>query len=93
MLIVLFTVADHLAKGEDVAATDAFEDHMRVVELFLRTYFTQEQEVINPPPLLSGDELMELLQAHPGPWLGELKAALSEAQAGGEISKIGRAHV
>jgi len=51
----------------------------------LGAYFHRYQEVIAPPPLLDGHTVMSELGMEPGPKVGELLAALREAQAAGEV--------
>jgi len=51
----------------------------------LDVYFHLYQEVIAPPPLLDGHVVMSELGLEPGPKVGELLAALREAQAAGEV--------
>ncbi len=84
--IVLFTLADHLAKGEQVALTTEFQEHQQVVERLLVTFFCQHEQIIAPKPLLDGEEIMAAVGKPAGPWVGESKAALLEAQAAGRIS-------
>ncbi|MGI6344710.1 MAG: HDIG domain-containing metalloprotein [Bacillota bacterium] len=85
VLIVLFTLADHLAKGEDVEGSDTFVEHQQVVERMLHAYFSQHDQVIAPRPLLSGDEIAAAVGRPVGPWLRQAKALLLEAQAGGQV--------
>jgi hypothetical protein len=50
----------------------------------LHAYFERAQEVIAPPPLLDGHDLLAM-GIPQGPALGQLLASLQEAQAAGEI--------
>lgn len=52
----------------------------------LAAYFQEYEHVIDPPPLLTGDELIEALGIRPGPRVGELLRALAEEQAAGNIT-------
>lgn len=84
-LIVVFTLADYLAKGDNLAATETFLAHQRMVEDFLEAFFSRSQELISPEPLLDGRELISLSGKQPGPWLRIAKDALLEAQVAGEL--------
>lgn len=84
--IVLFTLADHLAKGENVSASPEFRDHLQVVEQMLQAYFCRHDQVVAPKPWLTGDEIVQALGKPRGPWVGEIKAALLEAQAAGQVN-------
>lgn len=89
--VALFTLADHLAKGEAVAESETFLEHMQVVERFLEAWFEQQEAVISPRPLLTGDEIARLLARRPGPWLRKVKELLLEAQAGNQVTDRGQA--
>ncbi len=45
-----------------------------------------KETYIQPARLVSGSDLIELLQVQPGPQMGELLGAIHEAQAVGDIS-------
>lgn len=51
----------------------------------LEAYFRCYEEVISPLPLLDGHTVMRELNLQPGPQVGELLAALREAQALGQV--------
>lgn len=84
-LIVAFTLADHLAKGDNLAETEGFATHQQMVEEFLHAYFCRKQELISPEPLLNGLELISLAGRQSGPWLRKAKQDLLEAQVVGRI--------
>lgn len=84
-LIVVFTLADYLAKGDNLAATEQFAAHQQMVENFLHAFFCRKEELVAPQPLLNGKELMSLAQREPGPWLRKAKQALLEAQVEGRV--------
>ncbi len=84
-LIVAFTLADHLAKGDNLAGSQEFSAHQQMVEQFLHAYFCLQQELISPEPLLDGRELIFLAARPPGPWLRQAKQAVLEAQVAGKI--------
>jgi hypothetical protein len=45
----------------------------------------QSEQVVNPPRLLGGNEVMRALGLHPGPAVGRLLEAVREAQVDGEV--------
>ena len=47
-----------------------------------------EEQPAPPPPLLSGGEVMALLNLPPGPRVGEVLRALAEARALGEVGSV-----
>ena len=61
-----------------------WEEHLSTLVRLLETYY-REPETVNPPRLLTGDDLMRELEISAGPQVGELLEAVREAQAVGEV--------
>jgi poly(A) polymerase len=82
--VTLLSVADRLATRGD-RAQESIEAHLAVARQMLPEALRWRAD--GPPaPLLRGDELARELGIATGPRLGELLAALSEAQFAGEIA-------
>ncbi len=58
----------------------------RVVEQLLTAYFHQREQVVVPPSLITGRDVMELLKIGEGPRVGEILNAVREAQAEGSVN-------
>jgi hypothetical protein len=56
-----------------------------VAETLLTHWFDRYEETVEPPPLLTGGELITALGLEPGPQIGRLLRTLQEAQAAGEV--------
>ncbi len=54
----------------------------------LDTWFNQYEDVVNPPPLLDGDDIMQALGIAGGPKIGALLSALREAQVLGTVRSV-----
>ncbi len=52
----------------------------------IQRYFTPDDPVAHPQPLISGTDLMAALQLRPGPQIGQLLLELQLAQVEGLIS-------
>ncbi len=66
-------------------------DWLQFVEratLLLDTFYNNYEEVVNPPPLLDGRDVQDLLGIKPGPSVGRMLTKLREAQATGMIESI-----
>jgi hypothetical protein len=61
------------------------EGELEFTSALLGDYYERHTEVISPPRLIGGDDLMETFGLVEGPRLGELLEAVREAQAAGEI--------
>lgn len=82
--VALISLADHLSMRGPDPLTVHWERHRATVRLLLTRYI-REREGIIPPRLVQADELMRRLQLEPGPLVGQLLEAISEAQSEGEV--------
>ncbi|TET49519.1 MAG: HD domain-containing protein [Anaerolineales bacterium] len=60
---------------------------LETVETLLVHFFERHEETIAPPPLVTGDELMDELGIEGSPEVGRLLEEILEAQAAGDIKK------
>lgn len=81
--VVVLSVADNAAKPVRASGWDALADTLAAL---LRAWFVERAEWVDPPPLVSGDEVAAALDLEPGPAIGRILAGLREAQAVGEVS-------
>jgi poly(A) polymerase len=83
--VTLLSVADRLAtRGRK--AEEAIERHVGLARELLPAILAWREAGGRPAPLLRGDALSKRLGVDPGPELGRLLAALSEAQYAGEVT-------
>ena len=59
--------------------------HLQVLSLLLKKYFYQPKK-IKPQRLITGQDVMEILQLPPGPKIGEVLETVAEAQVEGKIN-------
>ncbi len=87
VLTALHALVDHQATypPDSSEGQHRYERLVVVVDQLLQAYFEQRNQVVQPPPLLSGRELMAELNLPPGPAIGALLRRLQEAQATGEV--------
>jgi tRNA nucleotidyltransferase/poly(A) polymerase len=91
--ICLFTLADYLGMvGTHLELADWIK-HLQVVEALLDAYFNRKAELVTPPTLVTGNDLMSALALAPGPEVGRLLKLIGEAQAAGEVSTAEQAIV
>ena len=89
--VCLMSLADMLAVYGPTLNQDSWAAMLDTVRSLLESYFEHAAEHLDPPMLLTGDEIMQALGLHPGPQVGYLLEALREAQAAGEVSTRGAA--
>jgi len=89
--ICVLTLADSLAAYGGHVPASIWTLQLDICARLLETWFEQKKEVVYPPKLLSGKEIMEILQLTPGPTVGKAVMALQEAQGAGEVLTVGDA--
>jgi len=82
--VLLHSLADHMATRGPNLNVAAWYAQARWTDALLDVIWGEESEPVRP--LLDGNDLMRALGIGPGPLVGQLLAAVSEAQAGGDIT-------
>lgn len=77
--------ADRMATRGPASRLDQIDQQRARMEELLRAYFFKAEEVIRPPRLLDGNQLMAALGMKPGPLVGRLLRGIEEAQAEGHV--------
>lgn len=83
--------ADEAGIDGALHATAAFDEEppeewlAEIALPLLNAFFRRHQQIVAPPPLVTGHDLMQHLKLLPGPLVGELLAQLLEEQAEGTI--------
>ncbi len=80
---LFFTLADHLAARGPALDTKNWQQHTATVKYILEKH-TEQQNKIDFPRLISGEDIMSGFGLQAGPKIGELLEAVREAQAAGE---------
>jgi len=83
--IIYLGLADHLATRGPLLAREDWWEHSALALFLLERRF-REPEVVRPPKLVDGEDVMRLLGVGPGPRVGVLLAAVREAQGAGEVT-------
>lgn len=78
--------ADRLATRGPLSRVDEIDLQRAFLESLLHPYFFKAAEVVKPPRMIDGAQLMAALHLRPGPQIGALLEAIEEAQAEGRIS-------
>lgn len=85
LAVCLLSLADLMGKYGPELPRPELEARVAALRDLLEAFFERREEIIDPPPLLSGDELVAELGLSPGPRVGRILEGLREAQAAGEI--------
>jgi poly(A) polymerase len=82
--VLFLSLADHLATVGSRLEWGGWRDHVAVIKHILMQR-SADETLVAPPRLLTGHDLMEALGVSPGPLVGQLLAAVEEAQGAGEV--------
>lgn len=83
--ILFLSMADHLATRGPQINIAQWQEHTRMTEYVLVQY-EKDKNVILPPKLVDGHDIMSTYNIRPGPGIREILESVREAQAAGEIS-------
>lgn len=81
----LLSLADLHAMAGPMLDLSTWQRQLDVAASLLDAYFNHPLEAVRPHPLIDGRDLMASLGLRPGQHIGQLLAAVAEAQAAGEL--------
>ncbi len=84
--VCLLSLADRLAAADGNVPIEKWLAELNVVEALFTGWFEQYDQVVSPPRILSGNDLMRQIGMAAGSRMGALLADIEEAQACGEIA-------
>lgn len=84
--ICLLALADYLGTYGVTLDSQAWIAYVNTIQTLLSRYFLQHDSAITPPPLLTGQDVLDVFDLKPGPQIGEILKTLRESQAIGEIN-------
>lgn len=82
--VALISLADHLAMRGPQQLTESWANHLTTVRSMLNSYICQRERIM-PPRIVQAEELIHRFALQPGPLIGQLLDAISEAQAEGSV--------
>lgn len=83
--LVLLGLADLRGTQGPNLAQETWTAALEVARILFENYWEKPQEIVAPPRLLNGNELMSELGLEPGPVVGQLLEAIREGQATGNV--------
>lgn len=84
--LVLLALADVRATRANDLSVEAWGVYLDVARILLEHFWEKPEEVVAPPRLLDGNDLMKALTLAPGPLVGQLLETIRENQAAGKIT-------
>ena len=83
--LVLLGLADVRATRAHALTIETWTVYLDVARILLENYFEKPEEIISPPRLLDGNQLMKELGIKSGPIVGQMLESIRENQAAGKI--------
>jgi tRNA nucleotidyltransferase/poly(A) polymerase len=83
--VCLLSLADTLATYGPTLPSDLWAQQVEVVRNLLTSWWEENEEVINPPEIIDGNDLIKELGLQAGPLIGRLLTEIREAQAEGQL--------
>lgn len=83
--LILLALADLRGTRATELTIDTWTVYLDIARTLLENYWEKPEEIISPPRLLDGKELMKELNLLPGRLVGQLLEAIRENQAAGKI--------
>jgi poly(A) polymerase len=82
---LFISLADHLASRGPTLDVEQWKEHNLLISYVLEER-ERESNLIRPPKLISGNDLISAFHLQPGPELGRILESVREAQAAGEVT-------
>jgi tRNA nucleotidyltransferase/poly(A) polymerase len=83
--VCLLSLADLLATFGATITREVLERELVICRQMLATWWERPNEILDPPALMDGDQIMESLQLEPGPLVGEILEAIRLGQVEGRV--------
>jgi tRNA nucleotidyltransferase/poly(A) polymerase len=84
--ICLLSLADMLATYGVTLDAELWQRELDTCRTLLEAWWEKPEEIVRPPRLVNGNEIMVHFKMTPGPQVGKLLEAIQEAQAMGQIA-------
>jgi hypothetical protein len=84
--LILLALADTRATRGHKLTQETWAATLDICRIFLENYWEKPAEVVAPPRLLDGNDVMAEFSLEPGPYVGQVLEAIRETQATGKIN-------
>lgn len=84
--LILLALADVRGTKGNELSQETWTVYLDIARILLENYWERPEEVVNPPRLLDGNDLMKELNLKPGKVVGQLLELIRENQAAGKIT-------
>lgn len=88
---ILINLADYATSAETAFLHEEWLRRIERAGLLLDAWFVETARYVEPPPLVTGDTLIDVLGMQPGPAVGRLLEMIREAQVEGTVKTVDEA--
>jgi poly(A) polymerase len=89
--LILLALADVRGTWGNTLKQETWLAYLDLARILLENYWEKPEEIVYPPRLVDGHDLMNELGLKPGPFVGQLLEAIRENQAAGKIENRNQA--
>lgn len=89
--ICFLSLADYLAVSRSAISAADWQNQVGLCRRLLQAWWLEQAQLVAPPVLVTGSDLIELLEMSPGPQIGEALEMVRERQVCGECSNRAQA--
>ncbi|MDY6835959.1 MAG: HD domain-containing protein [Chloroflexota bacterium] len=83
--IIVLSLADYIASQGPNLDVEEWNRHCELMG-YIATEYQKGDDIVSPPKLVNGHDLIKTFDLEPGPDIGRILEAIREAQAAGEIN-------
>lgn len=83
--VALLSLADLLATYGPTITREALDAELHVCQRLLEAWWERPQELVNPPRLVNGSDLIQILKINAGPQIGDILESIRLAQVEGKV--------
>ncbi len=84
--LILLALADVRATYDHTLTQEHWVANLDVARTLLEAWYEKAEEIIKPPQIINGDDLIREINMKPGPEIGKLLEAIRETQAAGQLA-------
>ncbi|RPJ00256.1 MAG: hypothetical protein EHM39_05145, partial [Chloroflexi bacterium] len=85
LYVCLLALSDYLGTVGPTLYPHAWIAYLETIQTLLEHYYDHHEITVAPPPLITGQTLLDRFGLQPGPQIGSILEQVREAQAVGEI--------
>jgi poly(A) polymerase len=83
--VCLLSLADMLAAHRNAVPQPQWQRQLEICQTLMDAWWNKRNEIVNPPRLVNGEDILSISSMASGAWLGQLLEVIREEQAAGSL--------